>query len=60
MKLLLEHGARPDIKLLSRAVERGCVPVVQLLLAGGAKADYKYKTVSHFKHISIGFYWING
>ena len=65
MKLLLENGAQPDLEdqdsqtPLSRAVEGGTVAIVRLLLAGGAKTDYKYKIVSHFKHISIG-YWIDG
>ena len=66
MKLLLENGAQPDLEdqnsqtPLSRAVEGGTVAIVQLLLARGAKTDYKYKIVSHFKHISIGLYWIDG
>jgi ankyrin repeat protein len=65
VKLLLENGAQPDLEdqysqtPLSRAVEGGTVAIVRLLLAGGAKTDYKYKIVSHFKHISIG-YWIDG
>ena len=65
MKLLLESGAQLDFEdqdsqtPLSRAVERGTVAIVRLLLAGGAKTDYKYEIVSHFKHISIG-YWIDG
>ena len=62
MKLLLENGAQPDLEdqysqtPLSRAVEGGTVAIVQLLLARGAKTDYKYKIVSQFKHISIGLY----
>jgi ankyrin repeat protein len=54
VKLLLEHGARPDIEdengqtPLSRAVEQGSVHVVQLLLDKKAKTDYKYNIVSEF------------
>jgi len=49
VKLLLEHGAWPDFEdedgrtPLSRAVETGSVPVVQLLLVKGAKMDYRYR-----------------
>ena len=52
MKLLLENGAGPDFEdeggqtPLSRAVERGSVAVIQLLLAKEAKMDYKYNIVS--------------
>ena len=66
VKLLLENGAQPDLEdqnsqtPLSRAVEGGTVAIVRLLLAGGAKTDYKYGIVSHFKHISIGLYWVDG
>jgi hypothetical protein len=66
VKLLLENGAQPDLKdqdsqtLLSRAVEGGAVAIVRLLLAGGPKTDYKYNIVCHFKHISIGLYYIDG
>ena len=62
MRLLLENDAGPDIEdegdqtPLSRAVEGETVTIVRLLLAGGAKTDYKYGIVSHFKHISIGLY----
>ena len=62
MKLLLENGAVPNFEdeggqtPLSRAVEGGTVAIVRLLLAGGAKTDYPYRIVSHFKHISIGLY----
>jgi ankyrin repeat protein len=59
VKLLLESGAQPDFEdqnsqtPLSRAVEGGTVAI---LLAGGAKTNYKYKIVSHFKHISTVLY----
>ena len=62
MKLLLENGAQPDLEdqdsqtPLSRAVEGETVAIVRLLLAGGAKTDYRYRFVSQFKHISIGLY----
>ena len=52
MKLLLEKGAQPDFgdengqAPLSRAVEKGSVAVVQLLLAEEAKMDFKYQIVS--------------
>ena len=52
MKLLVENGARPDVKdengqtPLSRAVEGGSVTVVQLLLAQEVNLDFKYHTVS--------------
>ena len=52
MKLLLENGAGSDFEdeggqtPLSRAVERGSVAVIQLLLAKEAKMDYKYNNVS--------------
>jgi ankyrin repeat protein len=51
VKLLLENGAQPDFEdekgqtPLSRAVEKGSVAVVQLLLAKEVKMDYKYKIV---------------
>ena len=66
VKLLLENGAQPELEdqnsqtPLSRAVEGGTVAIVQLLLVRGVKTDYKYKNVSHFKHISTCFYWIDG
>ena len=59
MKLLLENGAVPNSEdeggqtPLSRAVEGGSVAVVQLLLAEGVKADYKYKIVGRFNHIYL-------
>ena len=59
MKLLLEHGALPDFEdvdgqtPLSRAVEKGSVPVVQLLLIKEAKMNYRYKIVREFIHISM-------
>jgi ankyrin repeat protein len=53
VKLLLENGAGPNFESedgktpLSRAVERGRVDIVQLLLANKeVKKDYKYKIVS--------------
>ena len=52
MKLLLENGAQPDFgdeegqAPLSRAVEKGSVAIVQLLLAKQAKIDFKYNIVS--------------
>ena len=51
MKLLLENGARPDFEdkkgqtPLSRAVEKGSVAVVQLLLAKRGEMDFKYDIV---------------
>jgi ankyrin repeat protein len=53
VKLLLENGAQPDFgdeegqAPLSRAVEKGSIDVVQLLLAKEAKMDFKYNIVSH-------------
>ena len=55
MKLLLENGAQPDFgdeeaqTPLSRAVEKGSVAVVQLLLAKEAKMDFKYNIVSEHR-----------
>ena len=52
MKLLLEKGVQPNFEdegnntPLSRAVEKGNVAVVQLLLAKEAKMDFRYKIVS--------------
>ena len=52
MKLLLEKGAQPNFEdeggstPLSRAVEKGSVAVVQLLLAKEAKTDFRYNIVS--------------
>jgi ankyrin repeat protein len=52
VKLLLENGARPDFgdeegqTPLSRAVEKGSVAVIQLLLAKDVKMDFKYSMVS--------------
>ena len=52
MKLLLEKGAQPNFEdkgsctPLSRAVEKGSVAVVQLLLAKEAKTDFRYNYVS--------------
>ena len=52
MKLLLENGAQPDFEgeksqtPLSRAVEKGSVVVLQLLLAKEVKMDFKYNIVS--------------
>ena len=52
MKLLLDNGAQLDFEdensqtPLSRAVEGGNVAVVQLLLAKGAKKDFRYTIVS--------------
>ena len=51
MKLLLEKGVQPNFEdegnntPLSRAVEKGNVAVVQLLLAKEAKMDFKYNIV---------------
>ena len=52
MKLLLEKGAQPDFGdesgqvSLSRAVEKGSVAVMQLLLTKEVKVDFKYNVVS--------------
>jgi ankyrin repeat protein len=52
VKLLLENGAQPDFgdengqTPLSRAVDEGIVPVVQLLLAKEVRMDFKYIIVS--------------
>jgi ankyrin repeat protein len=52
VKLLLENGARPDFgdekgqAPLSRAVETGSAPIVQLLLAKEVKMDFIYDLVS--------------
>ena len=52
MKLLLENDAQPDFgdeeghAPLSRAVEKGSVAIMQLLLAKEAKIDFKYNIVS--------------
>jgi len=70
VKLLLENGAAPDFEdeggqtPLSRAVERGSVAVVQLLLSKEVKTDYKYNIrvfygggfASEPIHISMGLY----
>ena len=54
MKLLLENGALPDFGdeegqvPLSRAVEKGSIAVVQLLLAKEAKMDFKFNIVSEY------------
>ena len=60
MKLLLEKGAQPDFgdendqAPLSRAVEKGSVAVVQLLLAKEAKIDFKYNIVSeHHPYLNM-------
>ena len=61
MKLLLENGAQPDFgdeegqAPLSRAVEKGSVDVVQLLLAKEAKMDFKYNIVSE-RHPYLNFH----
>jgi ankyrin repeat protein len=55
--LLLKNGAQPDFEdeegctPLSRAIEKGNVAAVQLLLAQGAKKDYHYEVVSKSNHI---------
>ena len=52
MKLLLENGAQPNFEdvgsqtPLSRAVEKGSVAVVRLLIAKEVKINFKYKIVS--------------
>ena len=52
MQLLLENGAQPDFEdegghtPLSRAVKKGSVAIVQLLLAKGVEIDFTYNTVS--------------
>jgi ankyrin repeat protein len=53
VKLLLDNGALPNFEdrrgqtPLSRAIERGSVAVIQLLLANNeVKKDYKYAIVS--------------
>ena len=52
MKLLLENGAQSNFgdeggqTPLSRAVEKGSVVVLQLLLAKEVKMDFKYNIVS--------------
>ena len=51
MKLLLENGAQPDFEdedsqtPLSRAVEKGSVAVVQLLLSKEVEINFKYNNV---------------
>ena len=58
MKLLLEKGAQPDFgdengqAPLSRAVEKGSVAVVQLLLAKKVKINFKYNNVSE-RHLYL-------
>jgi ankyrin repeat protein len=57
VELLLQNGACPNFEdeygqtPLARAVEEGSVPVLQLLLDGGAKIDYKYTLVSACNYI---------
>jgi ankyrin repeat protein len=54
VELLLKNGAQPDFEdenrctPLSRAIEAGEAAVIELLLAQGAKTDYRYKFVSKF------------
>ena len=66
VKLLLDNGAQPDFEdengqtPLSRAVEKGSVAVVQLLLAKEVKINFKYYNVSNIIHILMGIYLIGG
>ena len=66
VKLLLENGAQPDFgdingqTPLSRAIWKGSVAVVQLLLAREVKLDFKYSTVSDVIRISMSLYWFYG
>jgi ankyrin repeat protein len=59
VKLLLKNGAQPDFedeggcKPLSRAIETGNAAVVELLLAQGAKVDYRYRIVSKFNRFTL-------
>jgi ankyrin repeat protein len=59
VKLLLDKGAQPNFededgnRPLSRAIEKGSVAVVQLLLAKEAKMDFRYNTVSKHHPISM-------
>jgi ankyrin repeat protein len=52
VELLLKNGAQPDFENengytpLSRAIETGCMVIVELLLHQGAKVDYQYNIVS--------------
>ena len=54
VELLLKNGAQPDFEdeykrtPLLRAIEKGKVGAVELLLAQGAKVNYRYKFVSKF------------
>ena len=67
-KLLLENGAQPDFEdedgqtPLSRAVERGSVAVVQLLITKQVKMNFKYNIVSechpHFNESLLGWWLI--
>jgi ankyrin repeat protein len=58
VKLLLENGAQPDFEdeegqtPLSRAVEKGSVTVLQLLLAKEMRMDFKYNIVSE-RHLHL-------
>ena len=62
IELLLKNGAQPDLEdkngctALSRAIEGGHAVVVQLLLAQGAKLNYRYELASKSNHTRIDLY----
>ena len=62
VELLLKNGAQPDFEdemgwtPLSRAIEGEHAVVAQLLLAKGAKVNYRYELVSKSNHIRIDLY----
>ena len=66
MELLLKYGAQPDLEddygltPLSRAVEKGSVAIVQLLLVQGAKMNYVYNSVSEYNQMPIDPHRIGG
>jgi ankyrin repeat protein len=59
VELFLKNGAQLDFEdegrctPLSRAIERGNAAVVELLLAQGARMDYKYQIVSKFNSFTL-------
>jgi ankyrin repeat protein len=59
VKLLLKNGAQLDFEdedsctPLLRAIERGNTTIVEVLLAQGAKVDYRFKVVGKFNRSKL-------